>query len=419
MGHHVPVITLNRDLTDPELYRNGFPHELFVELRAQGAVLRHPKVALERAPDGIEFWAVLRHAEVQQANRDWETFSALSGPSISGAPVEQQSHTLVTADPPNHTRLRKLIGAGFTPRMIARLDERIVLWTTRILDDVSERGECDFVRDIAYLLPMHLIADIVGIPEPDRPWVFARTDTLMRAADPRSGITREEHAVAQVELFQYAQQLGDEKRRAATDDVWSILALAEIDGADGQRTRLTEFELDMFFLVLSVAGSETTRNSISQGLMALVAHPDQEAALRTDPALLDTAVDEIIRWSSPVTSFGRTATRDVELGGQQILAGDRISLWYPSANRDERAFDDPFRFDIGRTPNPHVSFGGGGVHYCLGAHLAKREIRAIFEHLLARFDSIEITGAPIWMAGGPDQSVGVSVDRLPVRLHAR
>ena len=164
MGHHVRVITLDRDLTDPELYRNGFPHELFIELRAQGAVLRHPKVALERAPDGIEFWAVLRHAEVQQANRDWETFSALSGPSIAGAPVEQQSHTLVTADPPNHTRLRKLISAGFTPRMIARLDERIVLWTTRILDDVAERGECDFVRDIAYLLPMHLIADIVGHP---------------------------------------------------------------------------------------------------------------------------------------------------------------------------------------------------------------------------------------------------------------
>jgi cytochrome P450 len=415
MGNHVVMITIELDLTDPELYRHGFPHELFTSLRARGAVLRHPKVVLPRAPEGIEFWAVLRHAEVQQANRDWETFSALSGPSIGGSTPEQAGHTLVSADPPTHTRLRKLISQGFTPRMIARLDERIETWATRIVDDVAERGECDFVRDVAYLLPMQLIADIVGIPEADRPWVFARTDTMMRAADPQSSVTEEDHALAQIELFQYASRLGEEKRAHPADDVWSILANAEVDNDAGDRTSLTEHELDMFFLVLSIAGSETTRNTISQGLLALVAHPEQFERLRTDPDVLDTATEEMLRWSSPVMSFGRTATVDVELGGEMIRAGDRITMWYPSANRDERVFDDPFRFDVARTPNPHVSFGAGGVHYCLGAHLARREIRAIYQELLARFATIEVTGEPTWMVAGPDQSVGVSIDTLPVR----
>jgi cytochrome P450 len=286
------------------------------------------------------------------------------------------------------------------------------------VDDVADRGACDFVRDVAYLLPMHLIADIVGIPEADRLWVFSRTDTVMRAADPRSGLTPDDHDRAQLELFQYARRLGNEKRMHPSDDVWSIIANAELDDGEGNTERLTEIELDMFFLVLAIAGSETTRNTISQGLLALLDHPEQLQLLRQDPSVGDTATEELIRWSSPVTSFGRTATVDTELGGQSIRAGDRIAMFYPSANRDEHAFDDPFRFDVRRSPNPHVSFGGGGAHFCLGAHLARREIGAIYRELLARFTSIEVTAAPTWMCPGPDQSVGVSIDSLPIAVSA-
>jgi cytochrome P450 len=388
-----PMTTLDVDLTARSLYRQGFPHELFTELRARAAVLHHASTVLERAPHGMEFWVVVRHAEVLEASRDWQRFSALDGPAISPVPGMQQSEALVFADPPTHTRLRKLIAAGFTPRMIARLDDQVRIRVGQILDAVAERdGNVDFVRDIAYELPMQLIGDIVGIPDADRRHVFGLTDTFMRAGDPHSGLTIAERELAQIELYQYATALGAEKRAHPTDDVWSMLAAAELEGPDGERIRLSDFQLDVFFLILSVAGSETTRNAISQGLLALVERPDDLADLRADPMLWDTATDEVIRWASPVTDFGRTATADTELGGVQIAAGDRVMLFYPSANRDERAFTDPFRFDIRRSPNHHVSFGGGGVHYCLGAHLARREIRTLLEQILARFDHVEITG---------------------------
>lgn len=417
------------DLTDPELYRQGFPHDLFTGLRGEGAVLHHPAVPMANDPDGVPFWAVLRHEEVVQANRDWQTFSATRGPAITGREDERSGHMLVAADPPAHTRLRKLISAGFTPRMIARLDDRIATWSRRIVDDVLARGECDFVRDVAYPLPMHLIADIMGIPEADRPAVFVHTDRVLRAADPKSGLTAEDHVRSQLALYEYAQALGDEKRAHPADDVWSIIANARLDDGAGNREELSKLELDMFFLVLSIAGSETTRNTISIGMHALVQHPDQLALLRgdarkldtgqCDTSVLDTATEEMIRWSSPVTSFARSATVDTELGGVAIAKGDRIAMFYPSANRDERAFDRPFRFDVTRSPNAHVSFGGGGVHFCLGAHLARREIRAMFAELLARVAEVEVLAEPTWMCAGPDQSVGVSIDTLPVRLTAR
>jgi cytochrome P450 len=412
----VPGTTLDVDVTERSLYRNGFPHELFTELRARGAVLRHPKAVLERAPEGMDFWVVTRHAEVLEASRDWQRFSSLDGPALSPVDGMEQSHALVFADPPSHARLRKLISAGFTPRMISRLDQQITRRVAEILDAVVERnGEVDFVRDIAYVLPMQLIGDIIGIPESDRPYVFGLTDVFMRAGDPESGLTPEDCDRVQIDLYTYATELGARKRAQPDDDVWSILASAEIED-DGERIRLSDFQLDVFFLILSVAGSETTRNAISQGLAALAERPDDLRALRDDPSLWDTATDEIIRWASPVTDFGRTATRDTELGGVQIEAGERVALFYPSANRDERVFADPFRFDIRRAPNPHVSFGGGGVHYCLGAHLARREIRTLFEQLLAQFDRVEITGEVRWTAAGPDQAVAASVDTMPVRL---
>ena len=309
-------------------------------------------------------------------------------------------------DPPDHTRIRRLISAGFTPRMIAKLDDLIVRRTAQVLDAVESQGECDFVSEVAYQLPMHVIADIVGIPDADRPWVFERSDLMIRSMDPALGMTLTDRRVADRELYDYAQQLSDVKRTHPADDVWTILT----------QTELTRMELDLFFVILSLAGSETTRNAISQGLLALLDHPEQLERLRTDPSLITSAADEIIRWSSPVLCFGRTATRDVELGGARIGAGERVVLWYPSGNRDEKAFDDPFRFDIERRPNPHVSFGGGGPHYCLGANLAKKEVQVMFTSLLQRFPSIELTGPPVWAGAGPTTAVGVFLDRMPVRL---
>lgn len=411
--------TIDVDVTTPDLYRSGFPHELFDELRAQGAVLHHPAVPMRRSPEGIEFWMVVRHEEILEANRDWHRFSAVQGPSIVGTDPSEEGHMLISSDPPAHARLRKVISSGFTPRMIGRLDHQIEHWARQILDDAAAQDSCDFVRDVAYALPMHVIADIVGIPVSDRPWIFQQTDIVMRVGDPRSGLTDTDHANAMRALFDYARRLGQEKRTNPTDDVWSILANAELEGDDGTPERLSELELDLFFLLLSAAGSETTRNTITSGLVTLLEHPDQRALMRDDPNVLDTATEELLRWSSPVTSFGRTATVDTELGGQPIRRGDRLTLWYPSGNRDERAFDDPHRFDVTRSPNHHVAFGGGGLHFCLGAALARREIRTMFRALLTRFPTIEIVGEPTWMAAGPDQSVACSIETLPVRLGDR
>jgi cytochrome P450 len=394
------------DLLGPSLYRTGMPHELYAELREVGPVLWHPKTHVAAFGQDIDFWAVLGHREVEQANRDWETFSAYDGTTIVPFPPERRGVMLVAKDPPEHLQLRKLISAGFTPRMIGRLEEQITDRTERILDDAAARSEVDFVVEIAYQLPMHVIADIVGIPEADRPEVFHLTELIMRAADPLLGVTHKERRAAERALFGYAHELSAAKRANPTDDVWSILATGELD----------EFELDMFFMVLTLAGSETTRNALTQGLLALLDNPGELEDLRKDPSLLPTAAEEILRWASPAICFARTVTRDVELGAQQLHAGDRVGLFYPSANRDAKAFADPFRFDIRRSPNPHVAFGGGGPHFCMGASLARTEIQVLIGAILRRFSTIEITGAPTWMSAGPAATVGVAIQSLPVRL---
>ncbi len=406
---------LDLDLTDLASYRDGVPHALFARLRDEGAVHRHPPVRFGRGEPEVTFWSGVRHAEVQAVNRDWERFTSTESVSIPPTPPDKHVAMLVSTDPPDHTRMRRLITAGFTPRMIARLEDHIASRAERILDEAAQATACDFVRDIAYPLPMHVIADIVGIPEAERPWVFERTDVVLRGLDPSSDYTPEDRGNAQIELFSYAKELTDRKRREPADDVWTLIAQAELPAEDGAVHRIEGLELEMIFLILTLAGSETTRNALSQGLIALLEHPDQLAELRERPDLMVLASEEIIRWASPVLFFGRTATEDVEIGGQPIAAGDRLVLWYPSANRDERVFDEPFRFDIHRDPNPHVSFGGGGPHYCLGANLARKEVQVLTRALFRRFD-VELAGPPVWSGAGPRHNVGVSVDRLPVRL---
>lgn len=403
------------DLTDAALYGHGFPHEVFTELR------RDAPVSWQVVPEGLPgdydegFWVLTRHEDIQAANRDTGLFSALDGPSLSSQP-EMRGQMLVSMDGRDHVRQRRLISAGFTPRMIGRLEEQARRWAVSIVEEALTLGVCDFVKDVAYRLPMHMIADIVGIPLEDRDWLFSLTTDFLQGGEPGNRLSPEEHLSIQVEMFEYGRKLGQQKRTHPEDDVWTILSTAEIETEDGQRSRLGETELDLFFLLLTVAGSETTRNAITAGLMALLDHPEQLAVLRRDPEAMRPAVEEILRWSSPVVYFARRATRDTEIRGIPVRAGDRVSLWYPSGNRDEEVFDDPFRFDIGRTPNPHVAFGGGGPHFCLGANLARREIAILFEELLTRAHDIEIMGPPRHMALGIYNPILTAIAELPVRL---
>jgi len=312
-----------------------------------------------------------------------------------------------------HIRQRKLISSGFTPRMTRRLESQAREWAVRIVDDALERETVDFVQDVAYPLPMHMIADILGIPIEDRDWLFALTNDMLLCIDPEHPVPESRREELATEVFAYGQRISARKRATPADDVLSLLATVE-----DEQGPLNELELDAFFMLLTVAGSETTRNAIASGLQQLLQEPEQLAALRRDPGGMKAATEEVIRWTSPVAYFKRRVARDTEIAGVPIAAGERVTLWYPSANRDERAFPDPFRFDVRRSPNEHVAFGGGGPHFCLGAHLARREITILFEELLARTSAIEPAGDPAYSVLGIGNPILVSLGRLPVRLKA-
>ena len=403
------------DLTSSDLYADGFPHEVFTALR------RDDPVSWQAYPEGFAgaadegFWVLSRHADVQAVSRDPETFRAFDGPQLGHQPAVAGA-MLVSMDGDDHTRQRRLISAGFTPRMVRRLEEQIRLWAESIVDRALEQGECDFVADIAYKLPMHVIADIVGIPLEDRDWLFGLTNDVLQAGLPERQQSAEDLLGAQAQMFDYAQRLGERKRTDPGDDVWTILSTAAVEGADGARNGLDPFELSLFFVLLTIAGSETTRNAISQGLVALLEHPGQLARLRAAPESIPLAVEEILRWSSPVAYFARRAARPARIGGVAIAEGDRVTMWFPSANRDEEVFEDPFRFDIARSPNPHVAFGGGGIHFCLGAHLARQELATLLAVLLERTGAIELTGPPRFAPLGIFNPILLFLRELPVRV---
>jgi cholest-4-en-3-one 26-monooxygenase len=403
------------DLTKVELFRHGFPHEVFTRLRREAPVWWQAVPDDFTENDDRGFWVLTKYDDIQAANRDVALFSALDGPALSHSP-EISGTMLVAMDGRDHNRQRRLISAGFTPRMVGRIEEQARKWAVQIVDRALEREACNFVEDVAYQLPMHMIADIMGIPLEDREWLFSLTTKFLQAGDPMNGVSKEEQTALQIEMFQYAQKLGRQKRARPEDDIWTLLSTVEVETEDGERASLGEVELDMFFLLLTVAGSETTRNAIVLGLLALLEHPDQLATLRSDPSAMRPAVEEILRWSSPVSAFARRATRDTEIRGVPIAAGERITLWYPSANRDEEVFDAPFRFDISRTPNHHLAFGGGGPHFCLGANLARREIAILFEELLARTREIEVLSPPTFSALSIYNPILVAPRELPVRL---
>jgi len=373
------------DLIDPDIYVEGVPHETFAFLRREAPVFWHDD------PDGPGFWAVTKHSDLVAVNRDTSLYSSFLRSSLFNEfPDEllgQQRMMLVNMDPPLHTRYRRLVNKGFTPRMVAELQDKVVERTRRILRAAAEKGEFDFVTDVAAELPLQVIAELMGVPEDDRYKVFDWSNRMIGSGDPEYAITPEDATAASLELFAYADELTARRLADPHEDLVSILAHAEIEG-----DRLSQLDIDLFFLLLTVAGNETTRNLISHGTLMLIENPDERRRLLEDPGLLDTAVEEMLRCASPVMHFRRTATRDTVLHGQAIAEGDKVVIWHISANRDDDVFSDPMRFDVGRSPNDHVAFGGGGAHFCLGASLARMEIRVMFTELLRAMPDLELTG---------------------------
>jgi cytochrome P450 len=376
----------------PEIWGRPDREGLFARLRAERPVSFHAEPEFIGFPKGPGFWSLVRYDDVVRASRDSDTFISGRGSNIGDLPIELLEFfgSMINMDAPRHTKLRKLVNRGFTPRMVASLEQTVRQQAQRIVRDVAPKGSCDFVEEVAAALPLKIICDMMGIPEADNRRMFELSNTILGIGDPEYGTTMDVLMAAAVELSQYAQALGEERMARPGDDITSLLMQADVDG-----DRLTPAEFASFFILLVVAGNETTRNAISHGMKALTDFPAERQKWTADfEGIAPTAVEEIVRWATPVIHFRRTATRDVEIGGQVIREGEKVVLWYNSANRDERAFADPYHFDVTRTPNDHVGFGGGGAHFCLGANLARREIKVMFEELLRELPDIHVVGEP-------------------------
>src|SRR5262245_5425141 len=372
-------------LIDQDHYASqGPPHAAFRRLRAEAPVSWHER------PDDEPFWAITKYKDVFAVSLDQKTFSSARRGAIfrpwNEEDYQAQQGMLINQDPPGHTKYRRLVSMGFSGRMIRRLEEHVRAITGKIIDQVAHAGDCDFVASVSAELPLQVIVELVGVPMADRHRVLQWSNQMLAYDDPEYQLDPDTPKIAAAELFMYANELAAERKAHPRDDLASDLLHAEVDGHG-----LTPEEFNAFFMLLLVAGNETTRNLVSGGLLALIEHPEERARLQSDPALLPTAVEEMLRWVTPVNLFQRTATRDVQLRGQQIREGDKVVLFYASANRDEEVFPDAQRFDVGRDPNDHLAFGIG-PHFCLGANLARLEIRIMFEELLRRLPDIELAG---------------------------
>jgi cholest-4-en-3-one 26-monooxygenase len=372
------------DLYNPDVFVRGVPHDAFRLLRREAPVYFH------KEPSGRGYWALTKYDDVVTVGKDPGRFSSFrGGTNIQDYPAEDLSAIqmmMVNMDPPQHNKFRRLASTGFTPRMVARLEPRIRAIAKDIIDRISKTGEADFVTAIAAELPLQVIAELMGVPQEDRHKLFDWSNRLIGFDDPEFQTSLEDGKVAAMEVWMYANQLAEQRRANPGEDLVSVLVNAEIDGE-----KLAETELDAFFLLLAVAGNETTRNLISGGMLALIEHPEQRARLIADTSLVPSAVEEMLRWVTPVMYFRRTATRDTEMRGQKIREGEKVVMYYTSANRDEDVFPEADKFDVGRTPNEHMAFGGG-QHFCLGASLARLEIRVMFEEIVRRVPDIELAG---------------------------
>jgi cytochrome P450 len=383
------------DFTDLDNFASSFPHELFAVHRAEAPVYWHEPT--DNTPDGEGFWSVATYAETLAVLRDPATYSSVTGGSrpFGGTLLQDLSiagQVLNMMDDPRHSAIRRLVSSGLTPRMIARIEDDLRARTRRLLDAVVPGQPFDFLVDVAAELPMQMICILLGVPESERHWLFEAIEPQFDFGGSRkaalSGMSVEE---AGSRMYAYGQELIASKRVEPGDDMLSIVANATADALPV----LSNVELYLFFSLLFSAGAETTRNSVAGGLLALIDHPDQMAMLRADFDLLPTAVEEMVRWTSPSPSKRRTATRDVTLGGCSVEAGQKVQIWEGSANRDAAVFADPDVFDVTRKPNPHLGFGQG-VHYCLGANLARLELRVLFEELLGRYSSGRVVKPVEW-----------------------
>ncbi|HLI53002.1 MAG TPA: cytochrome P450 [Acidimicrobiales bacterium] len=397
------------DLLDRDRFAQGIPHEWFTYLRSHAPVWFHPE-----PPPGRGFWVFTKYHDVVAIGRDAKRFSSSQrrGGVVGLEDVEfavdwGEAELMLYMDPPSHTRHRRLVNRGFTPKMIGMLEPHIRDITVAIVEQAIAKGEVDFVVDVASDLPLQVIAELMGVPLEDRHKVFDWSNRMIGSDDPEYSVSLESAQAAQVEMFMYAQSLADRKRAEPRDDIITKLLSADIDG-----DQLSPMDFNLFFMLLAVAGNETTRNAISHGMNAFLENPDQYEMLAADQSLIDGAVEEILRWASPVMYFRRNVTEDLEYKGHRLKEGDKVSIWYVSANRDEDVFDDPFRFDINRSPNDHVAFGGGGPHHCLGANLARMEIRLLFEELTRRVPRVERTGEAVRLRSN---FIG-GIKHLPVRF---
>jgi cholest-4-en-3-one 26-monooxygenase len=385
----VPNIPPGFDFTDPDLYSQRVPAEEFAELRRTAPVWWNSQPRGASGFDDDGYWAVTKHADVLEVSRSSDLYSSQEKTAIirhsTGVTEESlgmQRLILLNIDPPQHTKLRGIVSRGFTPRAIGNLRQVLSARAERIVQLALTEGTGDFVNDVACELPLQAIAELLGIPQEDRRKIFAWSNEMIGYDDPEYAGDAQ---VAAAELVGYAMTMAEERRGCPRDDIVSKLVHAQVDGG-----QLSSDEFGFFVILLAVAGNETTRNAISHGMLALLDHPDQWELFRAERPR--TAVDEIVRWATPVTVFQRTALADTILGGQQIKAGQRVGLFYRSANFDEEIFDHPERFDITRDPNPHLGFGGTGAHYCLGVNLARLEIDLIFNAIADGMPAIRLAG---------------------------
>ena len=389
------------DLSDPDLYATGDPHAVWTRLRA------HAPVFFQKHGYGPGFWAITRYDDVVRLSSD-RRLSSSGGRSTTGTPAAPDANSadiLVCTDPPRHTQLKALVNNAFTPRVVASLEPYVRKVVDGLVDEVTSRGACDFAREVAARVPFTVICELLGVPEADRGPLSHEVGHYMESRAHVLGGA----CGTDINLARYFLDLANTRRTEAGEDLISRLVGAEIDGA-----RLSDADILALAMLLFIAGSETTMNSISGGLLAFLNHPDQLRRLEDDPALWPRTVEEVLRWVSPVLNgMVRTALEDIEVRDVRIAGRDKVTLWYPSANRDEDHFGDPFVFDLGRDPNDHVAFGAG-IHFCLGASLARLEIRVTLQTVLQRLRDIELAGDVVRLRS----NVSHAIEHLPIRYRA-
>jgi cytochrome P450 len=379
------------DLSSHDAFLERVPHEWFRVLRREAPVFFNPE------PDGPGFYAVTRYADIREVHKDFATYSSeVGGTSLEDLEPDQieARKSMIDTDPPRHKELRGLIARRFTSRSVKVWEDAVKTVAKRVIGEALPKGEMDFVREISSEIPMQVFAEILGVPREDRRLAADAHDEAHRLLPFSSPVS--------LEMFEFGRKLAEARRRSPTGDIISLLVSED----------LTQREFDVYFVLLATAGNETTRHTITHGLLALLEYPEQLARLRNDPALSAPAAEEMLRWATAVHYFRRTTMRDTVLAGTEIPAGSKVATWLVSGNRDETVFDDPDAFDVGRDPNKHMAFGPGGIHHCLGAHLARLEVKVVFEELLARTDRIELMGPPERLRS----NFFNGIKRLPVRF---